>query len=68
MYYMYLNIQKKFFRNFRPGVGGGIYSRKVKLSQIFIQNLFEVTWYLMSPMRDRVTSVYGKAKIVNYSL
>ena len=37
-------------------------------SQIFIQNLFEVTWYLMSPMRDRVTSIYGKAMIVNYSL
>ena len=57
-----------FFRNFRVGVGGGIYSKKVKLSQIFIQNLFEVTRYLMSPMRRRVTCIYRKAKIANYSL
>ena len=45
------------FRNFRAGVGRGIYSRKVKLSQIFIQNLIEVLRYLMSPMRNRVTSL-----------
>ena len=66
-----------FFRNFkggrRGGGGGGggaedIYSRKIKLSQIFIQNLFEVTRYLMSPMRNRVTSVYHKVKIAHYSL
>ena len=53
----------------RGGGGvGGIYSRKIKLSQIFIQNLFEVTRYLMSPMRNRVTSVYRKVKIAHYSL
>ena len=57
-----------FFRNFRVGVGGGIYSKKVKLSQIFIQNLFKVTRYLMSPIRRRVTCIYRKAKIANYSL
>ena len=57
-----------FFRNFRARVGGGIYSRKVKLSQIFIQNSFELTRYRMSPIRNRVTSVYRKAKIANYSL
>ena len=45
------------FKNFRVGVGGGIYSRKVKLSQIFIQNLFDVIRYLMPPWRDRVKNV-----------
>ena len=55
-----------FFQTFRAGVGevfiGG------KLLQIFIQNLFEVILYLMSPMRNRVTNVYRKAKFANYSL